>query len=261
MRTAFEVAVIASGSKGNATLIKAGKTAVLVDAGVSCRKITAGLKACQVAPEELSGVLITHEHTDHVGGLPVLSRKYQLPIFANEGTWGAMLKRSEIERSCCRILPSAFRLGDLEITPFAISHDAANPVGYMFRYGNEKCTYLTDSGFVNAEITRAITDAAVLILEANHDEEMLKNGSYPQMLKERILGTRGHLSNVAAGWLLAKMPRLPQEVFLAHISQENNTPALALATVKNILRSAACGEELKIYVTAQDYVVHNLSKE
>lgn len=105
--------------------------------------------------------------------------------------------------------------------PFAVPHDAASTVGYVFKSGGSKCTYLTDVGFVTDEVRQNIADADVVVLEANHDEDMLKNGSYPQILKQRILGTRGHLSNVSAAWLLAHMERLPEEVFLAHLSQEN----------------------------------------
>ena len=116
--------------------------------------------------------------------------------------------------------------------PFAVPHDAASTVGYVFKSGGSKCTYLTDVGFVTDEVRQNIADADVVVLEANHDEDMLKNGSYPQILKQRILGTRGHLSNVSAAWLLAHMERLPEEVFLAHLSQENNLPSLALQTVR-----------------------------
>lgn len=257
MSKEFEVTVLASGSKGNATVIKAGDTAFLVDAGISCRRITSGLKECGLEPNDLSGVLITHEHRDHVGGLPVFSKKYKLPIFANGKTWQAMDLRNDIERSCHRLLPNTFSLNGITVASFAISHDAASPVGYSFQYKEQKCTYLTDSGFVNEEIKLAAFNSDVLILEANHDEEMLKNGPYPKMLQARILGTRGHLSNTAAGWFLANMQKLPQEVFLAHISQENNKPELALSTVKRILNDAGCAVTPTIYVTAQDHLVHN----
>lgn len=261
MRTSFEVAVLASGSKGNATLIKVGKTAFLVDAGISCKRITERLKFCGVEPQDLAGILITHEHIDHVSGLPVLSRKYKLPIYANEKTWQAMPKRNDIERICCRLLPQKMVVGGVSINSFAISHDAASPVGFVFQYNEEKCTYLTDSGFVNDTIKQAAADADVMILEANHDETMLLEGSYPRDLKARILGSRGHLSNTTAGMLLAQMAKKPQEVFLAHLSQENNKPELALATVQNILQQAKGSEQTEIYVAAQDAVVQNIFEE
>lgn len=257
MSKEFEVAVLASGSKGNATVIKAGNKAFLVDAGISCRRITNALQEYGLHPYDLSGVLITHEHKDHISGLPVLSKKYKLPIFANEKTWQAMELRNEIERSCHRLLPGTISFGDMKVSSFAISHDAASPVGYSFQYKEEKCTYLTDSGFVNEEIKLATLNSDVIILEANHDEEMLKKGPYPKMLKERILGTRGHLSNTAAGWFLANMEKMPQEVFLAHLSQENNKPELALSTVERILSDAGCLVMPRIFVASQGYLVHN----
>lgn len=258
MKGSFGVAVLASGSKGNATVIKAGDTAFLVDAGISCRRITNGLKEFGLHPYDLSGVLITHEHKDHVGGLPVLSRKYKLPVFANEKTWQAMEQRSQIERSCHRFLPADFSLGGITVSSFPVSHDAASPVGYSFIYKEEKCIYLTDSGFVSESIKLAARDADVLIIEANHDEEMLKNGPYPAMLKERILSTRGHLSNTAAGWFLANLPKMPREVFLAHLSEENNLPELALETVQKIINKSGCTVMPKIFIGSQAGLVHNL---
>ena len=234
MSSEFEITILASGSKGNAAVIRAGEQAFLVDVGISCRQLTERLHQAGMKPEDLTGVLLTHEHNDHVKGLPVFCRKYRLPVFANESTWQYMPKKSEMERSCCRLLPKKLSSGSLEIIPFAVPHDAASTVGYVFKSGGSKCTYLTDVGFVTDEVRQNIADADVVVLEANHDEDMLKNGSYPQILKQRILGTRGHLSNVSAAWLLAHMERLPEEVFLAHLSQENNLPSLALQTVRGI---------------------------
>ncbi|HIU63780.1 MAG TPA: MBL fold metallo-hydrolase [Candidatus Avacidaminococcus intestinavium] len=261
MSKEFSVCVIASGSKGNATLIKAGDTAFLVDAGISCRRITAGLKELDLDPLDLSGVLITHEHRDHVAGLPVLTRKYKLPVFANEETWGAMEVRNDIERVCHRLLPQNFSLGQVEISSFAISHDAAQPVGYSFVCRGEKCSYLTDSGFVNESIRQGTAGCDILILEANHDEDMLKNGDYPRMLKNRILSARGHLSNTAAGWFLANLDKMPKEVFLAHLSAENNRPELASETIKRIISDAGCAREPKLFIASQEHITHNISKE
>ncbi len=257
MSSDFRITVLASGSKGNAAVIRTGGQAFLIDVGISCRQLTERLAQAGMRPEDLSGVLLTHEHNDHVKGLPVFCRKYQLPIFANERTWQSMPKKSELERSCCRLLPKKLVSGALEITPFAVPHDAASTVGYVFKSGGSKCTYLTDVGFVTDEVRQNVADADVLILEANHDVEMLKNGSYPQVLQQRILGTRGHLSNVSAGWLLAQMDRLPEEVFLAHLSQENNRPSLALKTVRDILTANEVGETTKIYLTSQENIVKN----
>ncbi len=253
----FKISVLASGSKGNATVISAGGKNFLIDAGISCRQIVQRLKEAGLTPEDLDAVLLTHEHRDHISGLPVLSRKYHLPVFANEATWRYLPQRGEMERACCRLLPKCLETEGLKITSFNVPHDAANAVGYAFSYAGARCVYLTDVGFITEEIKTSVAGADALVLEANHDEDMLKKGSYPYPLKQRILGTRGHLSNAAAGWLLSQMEHLPDEVFLAHLSQENNTPQLALNTVRSILEAKETGEAVKIYVASQDNIIKN----
>lgn len=253
----FKISVLASGSKGNAAVITAGGTSFLIDAGISCRSLTQRLNAIGMQPEDLEGILLTHEHRDHISGLPLVSRKYRLPVFANEATWRYLPQRAEMERSSCRLLPKCLQTGGLKITSFGVPHDAASAVGYVFDYAGARCVYLTDVGFITEEIKSTVAGADTLVLEANHDEEMLKKGAYPYALKQRILGTRGHLSNRAAGWLLAQMERLPGEVFLAHLSQENNTPELALQTVRGMLDAKETGEGTQIYVASQENIVKN----
>lgn len=253
----FKISVLASGSKGNATVISADGKNFLIDAGISCRQLVQRLRETGYQPEDLDGVLLTHEHRDHVSGLSVLNRKYHLPVFANEATWRYIPQRGEMERTCCRLLPKCLETDGLKITSFNVPHDAAGTVGYVFTCAGARCVYLTDVGFITEEIKENVAGADTLVLEANHDEEMLKKGTYPYALKQRILGTRGHLSNNAAGWLLAQMERLPGEVFLAHLSQENNTPQLALNTVRGMLDAKEIGESTKIYVASQDNIVKN----
>ncbi|MDD4320889.1 MAG: MBL fold metallo-hydrolase [Acidaminococcaceae bacterium] len=260
MQNKFQVNIIASGSKGNSTIIVADNTAILIDAGISCKRIIQGLRTCGLEPEDLSGVLLTHEHTDHVAGLPVLSRKTRIPIYANERTWAAMPRRGEIMRESIRVLPRNFSLGNITIEPFKISHDAADPVGYSLFCGHDKCTYLTDCGFLDEICRDAVKDAGTLILEANHDVEMLKHGSYPVALQNRILGKKGHLSNATAGELLASLASLPQEVFLAHISHENNSPRLVFNTVSTMLKQTNAQQPVKLYVTRQDIMVSNMDR-
>lgn len=260
MQNKFQVNVIASGSKGNSTIIVADDTAILIDAGISCKRIIQGLKTCGLEPEDLSGVLLTHEHTDHVAGLPVFSRKTKIPIYANERTWAAMPRRSEIVRESIRVLPRNFVLGNIAIEPFKISHDAADPVGYSLFCGHDKCTYLTDCGFLNEACMEAVKDAETLILEANHDVEMLKHGSYPVALQNRILGKKGHLSNATAAELLAGLECLPQEVFLAHISHENNSPRMVFNTMNTMLKQMHAQKMVKLYVTRQDVMVSNMDR-
>ena len=233
MSSEFEITILASGSKGNAAVIRAGEQAFLVDVGISCRQLTERLHQAGMKPEDLTGVLLTHEHNDHVKGLPVFCRKYRLPVFANESTWQYIPKKSEMERSCCRLLPKKLSSGSLEIIPFAVPHDAASTVGYVFKSGGSKCTYLTDVGFVTDEVRQNIADADVVVLEANHDVKMLEAGPYPYYLKRRILGDYGHLSNENAGRLLSSILHDNlKHIFLGHLSKENNYEELAYETVR-----------------------------
>ena len=253
---AFKVTMLASGSKGNSALISTGKQNFLVDMGISCKMLTSRLKEVGFCVEDLDGIFLTHEHTDHVKGLATFTKKYTVPIYSSELTWRAILsKEPKIERRNCRIIGGALKCGEVEVNSFEIPHDAVDPHGYVFKCNGSKCAYITDTGFVTPAVRQAAEDADTIILEANHDVEMLKNGIYPPHLKQRILSTRGHLSNESAGWLLANLPRLPENIILAHLSQENNLPRLALDTVRNILDGASLFNEARIIVAAQDGIV------
>ena len=254
MKTHFEVDVIASGSSGNSTIVVADDTALLIDAGISAKRITQGLDACGLDPNALSGVLLTHEHADHINGLRVFSKKYDVPIFATEKTWGAIPCRFEIEQKNRKVLTKNLKLGNLKVDFFKISHDAVDPVGYNIYSKESKLSYLTDCGCILPEVVKTIDGAETIVLEANHDEEMLRNGSYSLYLQNRILSRMGHLSNSMAGEILKELETMPKEVFLAHLSQENNDPSLAFQTIRDILPN---GEKLKIYVTKQDALVSN----
>ncbi|MBR4846604.1 MAG: MBL fold metallo-hydrolase, partial [Phascolarctobacterium sp.] len=237
---AFKVTMLASGSKGNSALISTGKQNFLVDMGISCKMLTSRLKEVGFCVEDLDGIFLTHEHTDHVKGLATFTKKHTVPIYSSELTWCAILsKEPKIERRNCRIIGGSLKCGEVEVNSFEIPHDAVDPHGYVFKCNGSKCAYITDTGFVTPAVRQAAEDADTIILEANHDVEMLKNGIYPPHLKQRILSTRGHLSNESAGWLLANLPRLPENIILAHLSQENNLPSLALDTVRNILDGAS----------------------
>ena len=253
---AFKVTMLASGSKGNSALISTGKQNFLVDMGISCKMLTSRLKEVGFCVEDLDGIFLTHEHTDHVKGLATFTKKYTVPIYSSELTWRAILsKETKIERRNCRVIGGALKCGEVEVNSFEIPHDAVDPHGYVFKCNGSKCAYITDTGFVTPAVRQAAEDADTIILEANHDVEMLKNGIYPPHLKQRILSTRGHLSNESAGWLLANLPRLPENIILAHLSQENNLPRLALDTVRNILDGASLFNEARILVAAQDSIV------
>lgn len=256
----FKVAMLASGSKGNAALIGTDSQRFLVDMGISCRSLVNKLKEVDCQPQDLSGIFITHEHVDHVKGLVTFLKKYQVPVYTSEKTWKAILtKYNNLERRSLQIISSSIICGDVEVRSFPIPHDAIDPHGYVFiqRSTGARCTYLTDTGFPTDLAREAADGAQTLILEANHDIEMLKNGSYPYVLKQRILGTRGHLSNNSAGWLLTQLRKMPEHVILAHLSQENNLPSLALKTVQQSLEEARLLDKTQLLVASQERIVAN----
>ena len=258
----FKVHVLASGSKGNSILVQAGNTSLLIDAGISSRQIAGKLGQLGVRPDDLSGVFITHEHRDHINGLPVFAKRAQVPIFTREKTWLAMDCIRQIEKSFCRLLPlTEMSIGDIVVKPFFISHDAAEPIGFSFFYKQQKCSLATDLGFVSADVKKALADSDVIILEANHDPKMLNEGRYPRFLKERIRSKHGHLSNIDAGMLLAEIVESKEtEVFLAHLSQENNRPTLAYKTVSDILANESKLDKVCLYMASQIEIVSNCKK-
>ena len=259
--THFEVAVLASGSKGNATVIRGAGQTFLVDVGISCRQLVNRMRDVGFDPETLSGVFLTHEHIDHVKGLETFSKNFAAPIFASAGTWAGVREERHFLPAHYRVLAGDLTFDQVRVGNFAVSHDAREPVGYTFTAAAHKLAYVTDTGFVTDAIKTAVRGADTLYLEANHDVQMLKDGSYPYVLKKRILSTKGHLDNTAAGWLLAGMSLLPHEIFLAHLSQENNRPEVALASVRQILAKSGQGAGIKIYVTTQDHTIKNFTGE
>lgn len=248
----MQIHVLASGSTGNATFIEMDKTKLLVDAGISTKRIKQSLDTIGVNVEELDGVLITHEHRDHVNGLKTLLKKYHLPAYARPDTWQSMYCRAELPDECCRLLPDSLDIGKVKVEPFSISHDAADPVGFRLQAGKTKVCVATDLGFVTPTVKAALALSDVLVLESNHDVDMLKNGNYPWHLKKRIMSNRGHLANIDAGWTLARLERKTHtNVFLAHLSQENNRPELAKDTIAEILTANGCtlGQDITLHLT------------
>jgi len=232
---------IASGSSGNCVYVGSESTHLLVDAGLSGKRIEKALS--QIDVPELTGIFITHEHSDHVSGAGILSRRFNLPIYATPKTWRYFLRHGTIgnvaEELQKVIEPNeVLTIGDIEVLPFDIPHDASQPVGYSLRCGDFKAAVATDIGYVTDTIRSLLRDVHVLLIESNHDVEMLQNGRYSRMLKERVMGSRGHLSNVATGALLAEIASdICQHVFLGHLSEENNRPMIALDTVQSILEA------------------------
>ena len=248
------IGCIASGSSGNSYMIRSESTAILVDAGISGKRIMEGLKyfGLEGMPE---GVLITHEHSDHINGLPVLLKK-GIKIYANEGTAEAIrgnLAISDLEKITTG---ERFNIGDIEVSSFSVSHDAAEPVGFSFERDGACISIITDTGYVTDDCYKYMKKADILVLESNHDESMLRIGRYPWFLKQRILGNKGHLSNEAAAQAVARVlledslggrPKY-RKLLLAHLSKENNFPQMALATMSNVLESKGFSCERDISV-------------
>jgi len=254
----FKVCSLFSGSSGNSTYIGTDRTHILVDAGVSMKNIVAGLSQINVDSRDLKGILVTHEHSDHITSVGAISRKFNVPIYANESTWQAMeSKLGRIDAVNRRVFYNDmdFYIQDINVQPYQIPHDAADPVGFSFFYKNKKISITTDLGHTNKKIIKNVMDSDLVILEANHDENMLKAGPYPNYLKKRILGRKGHLSNEDTGHALLEMIKgKVTHVLLAHLSRENNYPQLAYQTVVDILKSngVEAGKDIQIDLTYRD---------
>ncbi len=227
-----------SGSSGNCQYIKTENTTILVDAGLSGKKIQQEIVNIGEDPKKVDAIFITHEHIDHIQGAGIMSRRLNVPIYANRKTWEAMgTYIGDIKSENIRILDECAEVGDLSIMPFDISHDAAHPVGYNIFYKNKKISLVTDTGCTNDLIINSIMDSDLLLVESNHDEDMVLIGPYPWTLKRRVLGEFGHMSNDTAGNLISRVVRRGTEiVLLGHLSKENNFPQLAYKTVENILK-------------------------
>ena len=229
---------IASGSEGNSLLVSAGGTHILVDAGISARRITTALLSLGLTPGDIAGVLVTHEHSDHTAGLATLTKQYRLPLYASGGTAGALCARIPHAADVLHLLPrqGVLTLGDAQVTVFPTSHDAAESIDFRFDCGGAALGVLTDTGCVTPEAEQALQGVDLLVLESNHDEDWLLSGPYPYYLKQRILGNRGHLSNDAAAALAQRMASAGTRQFvLAHLSRENNTPEWARQTMARAL--------------------------
>lgn len=230
---------LSSGSKGNATLILSDSTAVLLDAGVSFSRIESALREFGLTPAMLDGVVLTHEHDDHVRALPKLE-KY-VSIYAHPLTAEALNRRNMRLENYADVdcFEQGFEIGDIKVEPFRIPHDAAYPLAYSFCCGHARCSVATDIGVPTVGLLKNIKNSEVVLLEANHDLDMLKNGNYPLRLKERILSSRGHLSNDAAGRVAQLLVGSDvRQLILGHISENNNTENIAYSTVQNALESA-----------------------
>ena len=229
---------LASGSSGNAAVISCGDTHVLLDAGISARRITTGLAALGLRPEELTAILVTHEHHDHISGLQVLTKKLRMPIIATGPTCQPIAEKApntaDLLRQCTP--GRGFSLGCLWVEPFATPHDAAGSVGYSIAGEDRRLVLATDLGYVTREVLDQARGCDLLVCETNHDEDWVRSGPYPYALKQRILGDFGHLSNEAGAELAGRAALAgTRTILLAHLSSENNTPARAREVVSRRL--------------------------
>lgn len=229
---------IASGSSGNCIYVGSDATHLLVDVGISGRKAESGLNYLGLTGKDIDGILITHEHADHINGLGIMARKYGIPVYATRGTIQALREISslgEMDASLFHEVRADEKLviKDLTVNPMSISHDAAEPVAYRVSYGRRKVAVCTDLGHFTDYTVECLRGMDALLLEANHDVNMLQVGRYPYYLKQRILGDRGHLSNENSGRLLSRVLHDGvQAVLLGHLSRENNLPELAYEAVR-----------------------------
>lgn len=228
-------AMLGSGSQGNGTLIQSGTATVLVDCGFMLRDAEARIRRLGVAPHDVTAVVVTHEHYDHIGGVARFARKYRLPVWLTDGT-RAGWKDGPVPRNQRVACGEAFAIGDIRVTPFAVPHDAREPSHYVFGDGRFRVGVLSDAGSATDAMRAALTGCDALLLEFNHDADMLANGPYEPPLKRRIASAVGHLSNMQAAELVASLDnsRL-RHLVLTHLSEKNNTPELALAAARATL--------------------------
>jgi len=259
----LRVLILGSGSSGNATLVETSTTRVLVDAGFNRRETLRRLAALGASIDRVHGILISHEHSDHVSGLANLSRSWHAPVYITEGTFAEytrLVSRSEVEKISCveTLRPSQrFTLGDIDVTTFSIPHDAADPVAFTLCAEGLKVSIVTDLGYLPAHVRAHLRGSDLLILESNHDLDMLKVGPYPWHIKQRVMSRTGHLSNHAVSEFLADgdpegsgFDARARWVVLAHLSENNNNPDLARLSAEEALGrrpdSVAFSGELRI---------------
>jgi len=247
--------VLASGSSGNCTLVEGRRGRLLIDCGLSARETSRRLQRIGCEPRSIGAVLVSHEHGDHVAGAAGFSRRFGVPIHTTAATAMASgLSRSEVAGLVPTEPGRPFLVGDLEVSPFSVPHDAADNVGYVVSCEGAKLGYATDLGHATGLVTERLKDCDVLVAEANHDPAMLREGPYPWSVKQRIGGRRGHLSNDAMGALVAAVAGArTRHLFLAHLSSVNNTPALAVAACGRALEAAG-RHHVRVHVTHQQQV-------
>ncbi|MFD1397623.1 MBL fold metallo-hydrolase [Kroppenstedtia eburnea] len=254
----MKYSVLASGSSGNALYVETERSRILVDAGLSGKQLENLLRSIDVDPSTLQAILVTHEHSDHVKGLGVFARRYRLPVYMNEATWENLpsgVGQIPPEQQHVFATLATLELEDLTVESFPISHDAAEPMGFCFHHEGARLGLVTDTGYINRRILEKVAGCDALIFESNHDVNMLRMGRYPWNVKRRILSDVGHLSNEDAGWALTEILRgNGEDIFLAHLSQDNNLTELAHLTVKGVLQEQGLrvGQDVRLWETHPD---------
>lgn len=231
----MKVAVLSSGSKGNSTLIQTENTKILIDLGVSKTYIEKNMEEIEVDLKEIKAILITHTHVDHVQGLKVFLKKYNPDIYVTEDIY-ELLKEYDLNANYIIYKDKEFQIEDIKVTVIKTSHDAKGSVGFILESDDKSCVYITDTGYINNRYFEKLYNHDLYIMESNHDVEMLTTGNYPLMLKQRILGNKGHLSNDDAGYYLSEfIGDKTKTIILAHLSDDNNTYDKAFNTVSGVL--------------------------
>lgn len=243
-------ALLGSGSEGNSLVVEVGQSRILMDCGFSLSETVARLARLGLVPEQLCGIVVTHEHGDHIGGVARMARKFSLPVFLTHGTLRSQNGAFAELSSVTEINPHLpFSIGEVQVQPYPVPHDASEPVQYVFSDGVKRLGVLTDAGCSTPHIEAMLSGCAALVLECNHDTALLANGDYPYSLKQRVGGRFGHLSNHAAAALLARLDHGKlQHIVAAHLSHKNNTRALAVSALSEKL----CCPEERIIVATQD---------
>src|SRR6266404_529846 len=258
---AVTLTVLASGSRGNSAVVRSASTSILVDAGLSCRETLRRMREVGEDPARLSAIVISHEHSDHVSGLAVLAKKLRLPVFMTDATcaaWQRGLPDAKTPEFVLHYHHSfqagrGFTVGDIEISSFTIPHDAADPVGFTFRAGGMRLAIVTDLGYVPASVREHVRGCDLLMIESNHDLEMLRGGPYPWSVKQRVMSRVGHLSNEAlADFFTDDYDGGAAFVVLAHLSEQNNHPELARRTAERALDGKRNLVHNRLMLAAQD---------
>jgi phosphoribosyl 1,2-cyclic phosphodiesterase len=251
LATVFRFASLGSGSEGNALLVQIGQSCVMMDCGFNLTESVTRLVRLGINPEDLNGIVVTHEHGDHIAGVSRLAQKYAIPVWLTHGTFRAHSKSLSKLSGVTHIDPhNVFNIGDVIVQPYLVPHDAAEPVQFVFSDGAKRLGVLTDTGSSTPHIEQVLSGCDALVLECNHDSELLDNGDYPYSLKQRVGGRFGHLNNLDAAALLAQLDNSKlQHIVAAHLSKKNNTPEFAQAALS---RALGCKDEW-IGVATQEY--------